>query len=578
MKKPLSILRLSTYITIPVSVALLCGLLIMSGCHHGRVNEDCYIRQLDSVLERAREFEQHKLMELDQLRHNRARAATDEERYMANAMLFDGYSTFNVDSAMKYVDENLRIAAAMGSREREFKCKIDKSELLAATGLLSQSMDLMRSIDRQTLPPEMLVNYYGQMIFLYSHMGNFAGGSANEYYVHERAYKDSIMGVIQPGHPEYLWYKGWDVLGTNRSSAPVIEELRAYVDASPLDSRQDAKNAYILASLYMDKGDEENYSKYMAMSAIADVKIANAEIASLEDMAKFMFSRGDIDKAYTYINYSLDKAMSYPNRVKAYSITQTMDKVYTELHHKNVRQQERMRFYLVLASILAVVLAVSVVIIITQMLKLSHHRHALDRANKTLSENNRELSEAQAQVSVANMQLKKLNADLQSKNQELAEANYVKEEYIGYVFSICSSYISKLETLKNRIHNKMLARQYKDIERETESFDIKEELKDFYHSFDTIFLHIYPNFVSDFNTLLQDDKKIYPKEGELLNMELRIYALVRLGITDSVKIADFLHCSPQTVYNNRFKVRNKARISRKDFADTVRTLGTYEVN
>lgn len=103
----------------------------------------------------------------------------------------------------------------------------------------------------------------------------------------------------------------------------------------------------------------------------------------------------------------------------------------------------------------------------------------------------------------------------------------------------------------------------------------RDELKDFYRSFDTVFLHIYPDFVSDFNSLLQDDKHITPKEGELLNTELRIYALVRLGITDSIKIAEFLHCSPQTVYNNCFRVRNKALVPKKNFAEAVRTLGKF---
>ncbi len=123
---------------------------------------------------------------------------------------------------------------------------------------------------------------------------------------------------------------------------------------------------------------------------------------------------------------------------------------------------------------------------------------------------------------------------------------------------------------------KAVTRKYKEIEYFTDSNDmVKKELKDFYKSFDTVFLHIYPNFINDFNALLQSDKQIIPKEEELLNTELRIYALVRLGITDSVKIAEFLHCSPQTVYNNRFRVRNKAIIPREDFAETVRTLGKF---
>ena len=186
-----------------------------------------------------------------------------------------------------------------------------------------------------------------------------------------------------------------------------------------------------------------------------------------------------------------------------------------------------------------------------------------------------ELSQAQQQLNLANTQLIELNDNLRQKNEELNEANYVKEEYIGYVFTICSSYISKMESLKRNIYLKAVAKRYKGLEEETANLDMKDELKEFYKSFDSIFLHIYPNFVDDFNTLLQEDKRIYPKEGELLNTELRIYALVRLGITDSVKIAEFLHCSVQTVYNNRFKVRNKAIISKKDFAESVRTLGKY---
>ena len=95
----------------------------------------------------------------------------------------------------------------------------------------------------------------------------------------------------------------------------------------------------------------------------------------------------------------------------------------------------------------------------------------------------------------------------------------------------------------------------------------------YYKNFDAIFLHVYPSFVSDFNELLLPEERIVLKEGELLNTELRIYALVRLGINDSVKIAELLHCSPQTVYNNRLKVRNKASVPKEQFAETVRLLG-----
>ena len=176
-----------------------------------------------------------------------------------------------------------------------------------------------------------------------------------------------------------------------------------------------------------------------------------------------------------------------------------------------------------------------------------------------------------------NGELSEINEKLKVSNDELLESNYVKEEYIGYVFSICSSYITKLEEYRKNISRKLKAGQIDDIISLTSSTTmVQSELKEFYHSFDAIFLHVYPNFVEDFNTLLRPEERIVLKEGELLNTELRIYALVRLGINDSVKIAEFLHCSPQTVYNNRLRTRNKGIIPKEEFAEKVRSLGKMQ--
>ena len=176
-----------------------------------------------------------------------------------------------------------------------------------------------------------------------------------------------------------------------------------------------------------------------------------------------------------------------------------------------------------------------------------------------------------------NKELNNVNSQLKDTNNKLLESNYVKEEYIGYVFSICSNYISKLEEYRKNISRKLKAGQLDEVKTLTSSTTVvQSELKEFYNSFDAIFLHVYPDFVDDFNSLLRPEERVVLKDGELLNTELRIYALVRLGINDSVKIAEFLHCSPQTVYNNRLKTRNKAIIPKEEFADTVRSLGKMQ--
>ncbi|MDE5642069.1 MAG: transcriptional regulator [Muribaculaceae bacterium] len=564
-------MKTAPYIVLILILSALCSL----ACGDPSSTSGDILSKLDSMIERSEEYEQIKLMRIAGLASRRNSAAGDADRYAVNTLLFDEYVTYNSDSAMHYINENLKLAEAAGNPQWRDRSLIDKSNLLAATGLLKEAEAIMSGIDTASLTQDLKIRYYGQMIYLYSHLGTYTGGEANEYFVRERIYKDRIMDIIEPEHPEYLWYRGWYVAGTERSDSGIISALTQRLGHSALDSRQDAKDAYILSKLYEQSGDMGNFERYMALSAIIDVGIANAEIASLEELARIMFAKGDIDRAYNYINYSLSKAIGYPNRVASFGNLRTLDIVSKAYQERNRQQQKRLRMFLILVCVLSAILAATIGIIIFQNRRLRRQGRNLDCANKTLNRSVEELSQARNQLAEANARLKELNADLQQKNEDLNEANYVKEEYIGYIFTICSNYIRKLEDFRKSIHVKAVTRKFKEIEAETDSDMMKDELKDFYKSFDSVFLHIYPDFVSDFNSLLQDDKRIVPKEGELLNTELRIYALVRLGITDSVKIAEFLHCSPQTVYNNRFKVRNKAIIEKKDFAEAVRRLGKF---
>lgn len=551
--------------------------LIIDGCHKKEAVTPSNILVLDSLLQHADEFNLRQLTHVAELKQKRRSAVTVADRYLYDNLLFEAYYMLNADSALKYVDACIASAELSGNNDWITHSIINKSNLLAATGLLKEALDVVDDLDRSKLSNHQLVDYYGQLIYLYSHMGNYIGGGENDYYVTERLYRDSIMNVIEPSHPEYLWYKAWSVLGKNENPDSIIQALKESLENSDFNERKDAKNAYVLARLYENKGDKNNFKNYMALSAIADVKIANSEISSLEDLAWLIFENGngDTDRAYRYINYSLNKALNYPNRTKAFGIAKTLDVVNSVYQEKLHKQQRRTTVFLVLLCVISGILIVAFIAIILQNKKVSRQRKDVDEANSQLHQKVIELSQAEDKLQSMNQQLIDLNGDLKVKNKELNEANFVKEEYIGYVFNLCSSYISRIEDFKRNIYLKILKKQYKEIEKETSDLDRKEEVKEFYHSFDTIFLNLYPNFVSDFNSLLKPDKQIVLKEGELLNMELRIYALVRLGITDSVKIADFLHCAPQTVYNYRLRARNRALYPKDDFIERVMKLGNF---
>lgn len=555
---------------------LLMGCTFLNAAPYSEKIKELLVR-LDSLIAQKNTFAMLKEAKIAQLHKLRKDVRTLEERYWLNKNLYDEYCVHNADSAMNYVAGNLDIVYKQNDKYRQMEWKIKKSFLLAATGLLKEAQDELDGVSGGSLPKELLVDYYGQMLYLYSHFNQYTGsemGTLHEHYAQlERVYKDSLNMVLTPEDPLFLWYKGQVVQGTD-SMYVFKERLQKGILNSAFDTRRDAMNAYVLACFYRESDEQENYLTYLIYSAMADVRISNKDIASLEELAGVLFSLGDIDHAYVYMGYCLQNALAYRNRVRVVGISAVQDTIHQIYQERNQRQEARLRMYLVLVSVLSLISLFAFLYIYKQMKRLKQSRQQLNEANNRLNKHVEELSKMHGQVAETNVQLTSLNEQLRDTNNQLRESNYVKEEYIGYVFSICSNYISKLDEYRKNINRKLKANQLEDVKALTDTHSMAQnELKEFYHNFDAIFLHIYPDFVSDFNALLHPDEQIVLKDGELLNTELRIYALVRLGITDSVKIAEFLHYSPQTVYNNRLKTRNKAIIPREEFAAVVRSLG-----
>ena len=535
--------------------------------------------KLDEMILRREEYRGMKEERIRMLQKQFNNQVSIEESFYVNKLFYEEFYVYNADSAMAYADKNLDIALQLKRKDWEYVWKINKSFLLSATGLLKEAEDELKSVPVKELSGDVLTDYYGQMVYLWSHFGQYTGSQSENvqrsYLDKERMYRDSVYSVVKPSHPLYLWYKGcyFQYQGEDEMRK-VIPELTQVLDSASLETRYDAMNAYILGSIYRDLGDMDNYMKYLAYSSMADITSCNKDIASLEELGTFLFSLGDIDRAYSYINYCLQNALFYNNRVRIMGISGIIDQI-NGVYQEHMRQQgERVRSYLVIVSVLSVVLLLSIIYIYYKLRQLATSRSKLREMNGELNRHVYDLSEAQKQLKEVNDKLQSLNVELKDVNAQLRESNYVKEEYIGYVFSICSNYINKLDEYRKNINRKIKTNQIDEVKAMTDRPTMaQKELKEFYKNFDAIFLHVYPSFVSDFNELLLPEERIVLKEGELLNTELRIYALVRLGINDSVKIAEFLHCSPQTVYNNRLKVRNKAIVPKEQFAETVRLLG-----
>jgi chromosome segregation ATPase len=211
------------------------------------------------------------------------------------------------------------------------------------------------------------------------------------------------------------------------------------------------------------------------------------------------------------------------------------------------------------------------------LLFLHRRNRQLDTARNELKVSNEQLSTLNAQLSTQKEELSTLNAQLSTLNSQLSESNQVKEEYIGRFMSLCSQYIDKLDDYRKLVNKKMKNKELEDLFRMSKSTELKEkELEELYQNFDSVFLHLFPNFVNDFNALLQPDLQVHPKEDNRLTTEIRIFALIRLGIEDSSKIAEFLHYSVNTIYNYRARIKNGALDNRESFERRIKQLGNIQ--
>lgn len=537
------------------------------------------LHSLDSLLEQQDLFVRVKEERIKQLKMQYSRVKDVKELYAMNRMVYLEYRVYDADSALHYINKNIQLAQQTNNRTWEVVSLLEQSFVLTSSGLLTEALKAVSDIQPEELPQNLRSEYFGRLCTLYSRLRDYSSENSqlSEHYNNlQKAFRDLVYLTATPDELRYWNCRAWLYLGTPEIE-PVKQAFEENKQTLSNDSRKYSIATYNLSAIYRSENNESKYLENLILSAMADIRSVNGDIGSLQEIAEYLFKHGEIDRAYNYILYCSQKAMLFHNRVRIVKMSHLQNQVYKAYQEQSRTQQKRLQASLIAVSFLFLVLIGAFLFIRKQMRRLKEANLKLDSTNQKLSVNMDALSTAHQRLEEVNMQLKDLNTQLQEVNDQLRESNYVKEEYIGYVFNICSTYISKLEEFRKNINRKLKVGQIEDVKAMTDSSTTaSNELKEFYQNFDTIFLHLYPNFVGDFNALLLPEERIELKEGELLNTELRIHALIRLGITDSVKIADFLHCSAQTVYNNRLRTRNKSIIPKEDFINAVKKLGKYK--
>ena len=532
--------------------------------------------RLDSLLVKTDLYVSEKKERIKRIRESYNSAQDTERRYWLASELYDEYSAFDSDSALYYTDRALDYARQMGRKDLIDEMQLNRSYVFSATGLLDEASACLEQMNPDEMSPYLSVKYCDRVLFLSTHRDQYMGVKRETGLYSQMV--DSLLQemrkTIKPDNPQYCWLVGWSSLNDRDKAREAIPIVSGIVDNTDYTTRGNAMDAWVLSKLYEQVGDEQNRLKYLILSAMADVRASNKEIASLEELAEILYNAGDLDRANSYINYSIAYANEYKSRVRTGQLAKLQEQILGSIHARHERQAASNHWYLIGLIVILCVLVCAILYIMRQNRLLRKSRHTLNDANVELSRRVEELSQIREELNTANSKLSDMYEKASETARELAEVNEEKEAYIANVFAICSNYINKLEDFRADVNRLLTTRQFEKAMRLVKSPELSYgEVKELYAVFDEIFLSMYPGFVDDFNSLLRPEDRIELKDSGKLNTELRIYALVRLGMNDSVRIAKFLHCSVQTVYNTRHRTRNKAVIANEDFAKAVKGLG-----
>jgi len=540
---------------------LLCFLLFFS-CHSALAGEslDSLLNVLDKTIKEADTYVQIKENKLHELKKEaRKTPPFSVERYNLNNDIYLEYKAYSSDSALHYLNENMLLARQLNDKERELKIQLELSYLLSSIGMYMEAADILNSIDRQTLPSSLLGHYYT----CYEHVYFEAGAAqprykmfASRYVKLSHAYRDSMQITLDPSSATYLWLRETQLREAGKYDEALEFSDRRLAESS-FGTPQYALVAYQRFRLFESMGKKDEHLYYLVLSAISDVRSAIKEQSSLMVLAQELNSKGDLKRAYDYINFSWEISQFYKTRLRSWMNITPLSMINGNYQDIIKQQNRELLVYIVCVALLALLLVIALIYIYRQMKALSIAKKGLQEVNERLFSLNEELEE--------------VNRHLRSTNLELSESNLIKEAYIARFFKLCSVYVDRLQAYRKLVNKKLQRGQVAELLKMTHlSNDIVTvEVQELYANFDSAFLHLFPNFVESLNALLLPDEQIVLKPDELLNTELRIFALIRLGIKDSSQIAELLHYSVNTIYNYRSRVKTKARVSRDDFEDLV---------
>ena len=524
---------------------------------------DREIAEVDNQLKRRDEYIAKKEEKLRMLKQLLTRPGLgDRQRYDIHREIAAEYRPYQFDSAILYLNRNIEIARRLANRKLQTECHLTLAYLYCTSGLYLEAHNaLTHEVDTSRFNRAQLESYYLAQRKLNDELSLYSLDDETRHAASLRRdyYEQRLLDTMEKGSTARMEFETTKAIKEgdyNRAEKIALMRLERYTPAE----HEYAKAAYMLSLIAELQGKTEKMMIWQARSACTDIELAVRDNISLNKLAHNLLTyHGDVERSMRYMRVVVDDTKFFNSRLRPWQDAKALADIEQAYNSHKSRMERLNRIVTMLVIAIVLILSGVVAYVTRQRNRLAAARMALQKANDNLY--------------VSNTRLEETNARLTDLNRRLIESDRVKEEYIGTFLVMCSEHIDQVTEIRRHVKRLLRDGKVDELRREYNTTENQQAtLNDFYNLFDTTFLHLYPTFVEEFNALLEEEARIVPRKGELLTTELRIYALIRLGITDSTKISTFLRYSMSTIYNYRSKIRNRALCDRNEFEERVRCI------
>ena len=538
----------------------------------GKTDEKKLLERIDYMIDNDQHYQDIKEKELKQLKLQAIEATDSKTRLLFLDSIYCAYSTYRYDSAYAYMKRGLELAEKCKDSYYITLNKINHASILSVRGFYSKAESLLQTLNPETMPYKQKLYYYFTYAWIYNYWESYANNSdfAAEFRIQKKHYMNLLLQNFKEDRRNTTYYNyllGERIYLDEPTSRKTLTHFLKAMKMSPVKSRIHAMSAYGAARYYKLTGQFDLYEKYLVEAAVSDGLCQLKETLALQKLAYYLFKKDENNSklAAKYIQHTMEDAQFFNNQLRMMEISNILPVIAAA----NQQAAERSR-----ARILMGFITVSAALIIIIILAFVNNRqkNKLKKNKQEIEEQNKKQIEMNGQLSEMNDQLSEMNNQLTELNQQLIETNIKRETYLRLFMDISAAYISKLADYRKLVSRKIKANQAADLLKSLNTHKMEEEeTQMFYNRFDKAFMELYPGFVTELNKLLLPESQLEVPTTHTLTTEIRIYALMRLGVTDSQEIATLLHYSTQTIYNYKSGMRAKA-INRDTFESDVNRL------